>query len=114
MKKRIIKIFMGKFSGPITSWATGAVVAYLLSLLVTAPEWALKLLNGLVEALTSGQFTEINAASLTLIIAPIIASLMQAGINYAKTSGIEKIQEANGSVVDGWVGENTIRKSSKK
>ncbi len=108
IKKWLLKSLANKYAGAIVAWGVGASVSGILSYVASGPSWVGKALATVLEATSQGEITEVNAATLTVVLTPIVASLVQAGIGFIQSSGIEKVQEANGDIVDGHIGERTI------
>jgi hypothetical protein len=113
IKKWFITKMVRKYQGPAVAWAVGAAASAAVSYLAQGPAWIGKVLQSVLEAASGGQITEVNAATLTIVLTPIFASIAQAVVNAIQTAGIEEIQEANGEKIDGWVGEKTIKSATK-
>ena len=114
IKALILKNLINKYRGAAAAYIVGASVSATISYLAEGPQWIGGLVSQLLTAVSQGEITEINAATLTLVMTPLVASAVQAAINAYQSAGVEKIQKANGEEVDGWVGKRTIESASKK
>jgi hypothetical protein len=113
MKKWLLKSLANKYAGAITSYGVGAAVSAILSYVASGPEWVGKALTAILSATSEGEITEINAMTLTVVLTPLVASAVQAGIGFLQSANIEKIQENNGAVVDGLAGPDTVEAAKK-
>lgn len=113
MKTWFLKKLANKYVGAATAWAVGAATSAILSYVASGPSWVGEALVTVLKATSKGEITEINAATLTVILTPIVASALQAGIGMIQSSNIEKIQEQNGAVVDGLAGPDTVEATKK-
>ena len=114
IKTWFLKSLANKYAGAATAWAVGASVSAILSYVASGPSWIGQALTTFLSATSEGNITEINEMTLTVILTPIIASAVQAGIGMIQSAGIEKIQEQSGEVVDGWAGDETVNSVAKK
>ena len=114
MKKWFLKSLANKYAGAATAWAVGAATSGILSYVASGPSWVGKAITTVLSATSEGTITEVNAATLTVVLTPIVASAVQAGIGMIQSANIEKIQEQTGEVVDGWAGDNTVASVANK
>jgi len=114
MKSWFLKSLANKYAGAATAWAVGASVSGILSYVASGPSWVGTALTTVLKATSEGAITEVNAATLTVILTPIVASAVQAGIGMIQSANIEKIQAASGEIVDGWAGPETVNSVVKK
>ena len=114
MKTWFLKSLANKYAGAATAWAVGASVSGILSYVASGPSWVGKALTTVLSATSEGAITEVNAATLTVVLTPIVASAVQAGIGIIQSANIEKIQQSTGEVVDGWAGPATVDSVIKK
>jgi len=108
MKMWFMKSLANKYAGAATAWAVGASVSGILSYVASGPSWVGSALTTVLKATSEGAITEVNAATLTVVLTPIVASAVQAGIGMIQSSNIQKIQKASGEVADGWAGPETV------
>lgn len=111
LKLWVLKTLVNKYYGTAVTYTVAAAAGWLLSLIATAPGWVQESISSVVTALSKGEITELNEETLTVALTPLVASLIQAIIAAYQATGIEKVQEANGSVVDGLAGPATIREN---
>lgn len=114
LKALILRNLINKYRGAAASYIVGASVSAAIAYLADGPEWIGGLLLQVLSATSGGEITEINPATLTLVLTPLVASAVQAAVNAYQAAGVERIQKANGEQEDGWVGERTIESASKK
>lgn len=114
IKTWFLKSLANKYAGAATAWAVGAASSGILSYIASGPSWVGKAVATVLSATSQGQITEVNAATLTVVLTPIVASLVQAGIGMIQSSNIEKIQQSTGEIVDGWAGPETVNSVVKK
>ena len=114
MKKWFLKSLANKYAGAATAWAVGAASSGILSYVASGPSWVGKALTTVLSATSEGAITEVNAATLTVVLTPIVASAVQAGIGMIQSSNIQKIQEQTGEVADGWAGPETVNAVANK
>ena len=114
MKSWFLKSLANKYAGAATAWAVGASVSGILSYVASGPSWIGGALTTVLKATSEGAITEVNAATLTVVLTPIVASAVQAGIGMIQSSNIKKIQEATGEVADGWAGPETVASVANK
>lgn len=114
MKTWFLKKLANKYAGAATAWAVGASVSGITAYLANGPAWVGQVVSSVLSATSQGEITEVNPMTLTLVLTPLVASAIQAGIGMIQASNIEKIQEQTGEVVDGWAGPETVNAVVKK
>ena len=110
LKKKLIN----KYKGTVITYVVTGTVTFIIAKFATAPEWAQGLIEGVLKSLSDGQITELNPATLTAAITPLVVSGIQFAINYTQSAAIEKQQEKNGDVVDGWLGDDSLKSATIK
>lgn len=111
LKLWVLKNLVNKYYGTAVTYTVAAAAGWLLALIATAPGWVQESISSVVTALSKGEITELNAETLTVALTPLVASLLQAIIAAYQAVGVEKVQEANGSVIDGLAGLDTIKEN---
>ena len=114
MKTWFLKSLANKYAGAATAWAVGAASSGIVSYVASGPSWVGKALTTVLSATSEGSITEVNELTLAVVLTPIIASAVQAGIGMIQSSNIKKIQEATGEVADGWAGPETVASVANK
>ncbi len=108
MKKLLLKfVLRDKFVGQIASAAASAAAAWLVSLIPGAPELVITILRSVLEV---PQGTEITAAGVTVMLTPVIYSVLSAVVQemVSKDANVVLNQLKDAGVysgpIDGWVG----------
>lgn len=111
LKIWILKNLVNKYRGTAVTYTVAAAASWILARLAEAPGWAQDAVSSVVTSLSDGKITELNHATLTVVLTPLVASAIQAIINAYQAVGAEQIQADNGSKVDGLIGPATIREN---
>ena len=118
MKAKLMKFLekklINKYKGAAITAVSTAAVTFLVSKFGSAPESVQGVIKFILGVISDGQITEITPITMTTIITPFVAAVVAYIINWRQASAIEKIQAANGEIVDGWAGEKTIVSATKK
>jgi lysozyme family protein len=114
IKELILKNLINKYRGAAVSAAVGYAVSFILAKVATGPEWLQGLVSSVVSSISDGEITELNAATLTAALTPVVAYIVNAAVNAYQSNNIEKIQQSTGEVVDGWAGPETVASVAKK
>lgn len=111
LKLWVLKNLVNKYYGTAVTYTVAAASSWILARMADAPGWLQDAVSSVVTALSDGKITELNTETLTVALTPLVASLIQAIIAAYQAIGIEKVQDANGSVVDGLAGPDTVKEN---